>query len=108
MGWRISLVMWPGPLPPSQPWSLQLQGLWRHVPCRTGSARTPCAAPNCASTRPCFLAGMYQHLSLFYNERQLGPAYAKVASCTALAQVVGAPIAAAILAMDGAGGLKGW
>lgn len=51
---------------------------------------------------------MYQHLSLFYNERQLGPAYAKVASCTALAQVVGAPIAAAILAMDGAGGLKGW
>lgn len=51
---------------------------------------------------------MYQHLSRFYNERQLGPAYAKVASCTALAQVFGAPLAAAILAMDGAGGLKGW
>ena len=38
----------------------------------------------------------------------MGPAYAKVASCTALAQVLGAPLAAAILAMDGAAGLKGW
>ncbi|KAI7845687.1 hypothetical protein COHA_000801 [Chlorella ohadii] len=60
------------------------------------------------TTEAAAFPGMYQHLSLFYNERQLGPAYAKVASCTALAQVVGAPIAAAILAMDGAGGLKGW
>ena len=52
--------------------------------------------------------GMYHHLSLFYTERQLGPAYAKVASCTALGQVLGAPLAAALLAMDGLGDLHGW
>lgn len=52
---------------------------------------------------------MYQHLSLFYSERELGPAYAKVASCTALAQVLGAPLAALILGtLDGAAGLAGW
>ncbi|PRW44580.1 MFS general substrate transporter [Chlorella sorokiniana] len=60
------------------------------------------------ATEAAAFPGMYQHLSLFYNEKKLGPAYAKVASCTALAQVVGAPIAAGILAMDGVGGLKGW
>jgi MFS family permease len=51
---------------------------------------------------------MWYHLSVFYSEAELGPAYAKVASCTAVAQVVGAPIAAVILAMDGTGGLRGW
>lgn len=52
---------------------------------------------------------MYQHLGLFYSERELGPAYAKVASCTALAQVLGAPLAALILGtLDGAAGLAGW
>lgn len=66
------------------------------------------ALPSLVGKLPRLAAGMYQHLSLFYNERQLGPAYAKVASCTALAQVVGAPLAAGILTMDGAGGLKGW
>ncbi|GAB4813303.1 hypothetical protein N2152v2_000349 [Parachlorella kessleri] len=52
--------------------------------------------------------GMWYHLSRFYTESELGPAYSKVASCTVLAQVVGAPLAAGILAMDGAGGLRGW
>ena len=31
-----------------------------------------------------------------------------MSSCTALAQVIGAPLAAAILTMDGLGGLRGW
>lgn len=63
---------------------------------------------------------MWYHLSLFYPANTsepahggaaptgLGAAYAKVASCTALAQVLGAPLAAAILAMDGLAGLRGW
>ncbi len=63
---------------------------------------------------------MWYHLSLFYPADTsepshggaaptgLGAAYAKVASCTALAQVFGAPLAAAILAMDGLAGLRGW
>lgn len=94
-------------------------------------------------------AGMWYHLSQFYSEAELGPAYAKVcpgwpglqrraklaasscsqqlgkvlkriplcfpcpfslqvATSTALAQVVGAPLAAGILALDGLGGLRGW
>ncbi|EFN55132.1 hypothetical protein CHLNCDRAFT_134195 [Chlorella variabilis] len=75
-----------------------------------------------ASSVPAFLAlrfllgatesaafpGMWYHLSTFYSEAEMGPAYAKVASCTAVAQVVGAPLAAGILAMDGVGGLRGW
>ena len=52
--------------------------------------------------------GMWYHLSLFYSSRELGPAYAKVATCTALAQVIGAPLAAAILSLDGWLGLQGW
>lgn len=52
--------------------------------------------------------GIYHHLSLFYSERDLGPAYSAVASCTALSQVVGAPLAAALLMLDGAAGLHGW
>jgi MFS family permease len=51
---------------------------------------------------------MWYHLSVFYSEAEMGVAYAKVASCTAVAQVVGAPIAAGILALDGMGGLRGW
>lgn len=57
---------------------------------------------------------MWYHLSLFYpsegdeHTTGLGAAYARVASCTALAQVLGAPLAAAILMMDGVGRLHGW
>jgi MFS family permease len=76
---------------------LNLQTFTPPHPCLPASA---CTAPS--------PAGMWYHLSTFYSESELGPAYAKVASCTALAQVVGAPLAAAILAMDGLGGLAGW
>jgi MFS family permease len=52
--------------------------------------------------------GMWLHLSRFYSPRELGLAYAKVATSTGLAQVIGAPLAAGILWMDGALGLRGW
>ena len=47
-------------------------------------------------------------LSLFYDERSVGTAYSMAASSTALASVVGSPIAAAILLLDGAMGFSGW
>lgn len=52
--------------------------------------------------------GIWLHLSKFYTPRELGRAYATVATSTALAQVIGAPLAAGILSMDGALGLRGW
>ncbi|KAI3428732.1 hypothetical protein D9Q98_007556 [Chlorella vulgaris] len=60
------------------------------------------------ATESAAFPGMWYHLSVFYSEAEMGVAYAKVASCTAVAQVVGAPIAAGILALDGMGGLRGW
>ncbi|KAL4428103.1 hypothetical protein ABPG75_002192 [Micractinium tetrahymenae] len=72
------------------------------------------------ATESAAFPGMWYHLSLFYPADTsepghsgaaptgLGAAYAKVASCTALAQVLGAPLAAAILTMDGLAGLRGW
>ena len=52
--------------------------------------------------------GIWTHLSRFYTPRELGPAYAAVTTSTALAQVIGAPLAALILSFDGAFGLEGW
>ena len=52
--------------------------------------------------------GIWHHLSNFYSVDELGSAYATVATSTALAQVIGAPIAAGILSLDGFAGLKGW
>jgi MFS transporter, ACS family, tartrate transporter len=52
--------------------------------------------------------GIWHHLSQFYTPQELGSAYATVVTSTALAQVVGAPMAAAILSLDGVGGLRGW
>lgn len=47
-------------------------------------------------------------LSLFYDERSVGTAYSMAASSTALASVVGSPIAAVILLLDGVVGFSGW
>ena len=52
--------------------------------------------------------GIWHHLSHFYSTDELGTAYATVATSTALAQVIGAPLAAGILSLDGFGGLRGW
>ena len=51
---------------------------------------------------------MWYSLSLFYDSRELGPAYATIATATALASVLGGPIAACLLQLDGLGGLHGW
>lgn len=51
---------------------------------------------------------MWYSLALFYNDTELGVAYTTVATATALAGVVGGPIAACLLELDGAGGLHGW
>lgn len=51
---------------------------------------------------------MYYHMGLFYNDQELGVAYATVSTATAVNGVIGGPIAAAFLKMDGLGGLKGW
>ena len=47
-------------------------------------------------------------LSQFYDERSVGTAYSMAASSTALASVVGSPIAASILLLDGVMGFSGW
>jgi len=57
-----------------------------------------------ASTFP----GIWAQLARFFTSRELSSAYALVATATALAQVIGAPIAAAILLMDGLLGIAGW
>ena len=53
----------------------------------------------------CF-PGSFYHLSLFFTSLEVGFAYATVASSTALSNVIGAPMAAGILYMDGLGGLR--
>ena len=50
---------------------------------------------------------IYQ-LSLFYPPRRLGVAFTYVTTATAAAGLLGAPVAAALLSLDGLGGLQGW
>lgn len=51
---------------------------------------------------------MWYHLSLFLDAGELGVAYAGVTTATALSQVLGGPMAAALLLLDGTLGLHGW
>lgn len=51
---------------------------------------------------------MWYHLSLFYSPAEMGGAYAKVSICTSIAQVLGAPLSAGILRMNGVLGVHGW
>lgn len=53
-------------------------------------------------------AGMWYHLSLFLDAGELGVAYTGISTATALSQVVGGPLAAALLLLDGTFGLHGW
>ncbi|EIE21899.1 MFS general substrate transporter [Coccomyxa subellipsoidea C-169] len=52
--------------------------------------------------------GSWWHLQLYFTSLEVGFAYAAVSSSTALSNVIGAPLAAGILYMDGVGGLRGW
>lgn len=51
---------------------------------------------------------MWYLLALFYDDKELGVAYASVAAAVAIAGVLGGPIAAGLLSLNGLGGLKGW
>ena len=53
-------------------------------------------------------AGMWYHLSLFLDAGELGVAYTGISTATALSQVIGGPLAAALLLLDGTWGLHGW
>ncbi len=53
-------------------------------------------------------AGMWYHIKVFFNSNETGPALALVATSTALSQVIGAPIGAALMLMDGLRGIRGW
>ena len=53
-------------------------------------------------------AGMWYHLSLFLNAGELGVAYTGVTTATALSQVLGGPLAAALLLLNGTLGFHGW
>ncbi len=53
-------------------------------------------------------AGMWYHLSLFLDAGELGVAYTGITTATALSQVIGGPLAAALLLLDGTFGLHGW
>ncbi|CAL5219790.1 g1695 [Coccomyxa viridis] len=52
--------------------------------------------------------GMWYYLSLFYCDKDLGMAYSWVSVGTAFSQVIGSPLAAGLLSLDGLWGLKGW
>ena len=51
---------------------------------------------------------MWYHLSLFLDAGELGVAYTGISTATALSQVIGGPLAAALLLLDGTWGLHGW
>jgi hypothetical protein len=67
---------------------------WRKCPLHAGVFEAGC------------FPGSFYHLSLFFTSLEVGFAYATVASSTALSNVIGAPLAAGILYMDGLGGLR--
>lgn len=51
---------------------------------------------------------MWFHITTFFSANETGPALALVATSTALSQVIGAPIGAALMLMDGLRGIRGW
>jgi len=57
-----------------------------------------------SGTFPCILS----YLSWFYAPQALGTAYAAAATSTAFAQVIGSPLAASILMLDGVMHIAGW
>ena len=52
--------------------------------------------------------GIWAHLASFFPPRHLGEAYTRVATVTAVSSVVGGPLAALLMSLDGTLGLRGW
>ena len=55
-----------------------------------------------------FFPGMILYLTYWYPSRERARAVAKFMTATSIAGVVGAPVAAALLKLEGFGGLHGW
>lgn len=68
----------------------------------------PSFSPLSPQTEAGAYPAMYHHMLHFFSDQELGVAYTFTASATALAGLVGGPIAAGCLCMDGLGGLAGW
>ena len=47
-------------------------------------------------------------MALFYDDKELGVAYTTVATATSVSGVLGGPIAAGLLSLDGLARLRGW
>lgn len=79
--------------------------------CRRGCSYpcTPAAhmAPAAAVPPGCF-PGMWYVCGLFYPPANITLAYSAIEAAIAIAQIIAAPLAAGLLAADGAGGLAGW
>lgn len=94
------------------PWLVGTVVLWGAVAVAFATVRTRAAFFILRVLLGAVEAGTYpiilSWLSLFYDERSVGTAYSMAASSTALASVVGSPIAAAILLLDGVMGFSGW
>jgi MFS family permease len=54
------------------------------------------------------MEGMWYSMALFYDDKELGVAYTTVAMANLVSGVVGGPIAACLLSMDGVAHLHGW
>eukprot|EP00891_Asterochloris_glomerata_P009901 jgi/Astpho2/9901/Aster-06613 len=52
--------------------------------------------------------GIWYVMSNFYSDKELALSYSYVSASTAVSQVMGAPLAAALLALDGLFGVAGW
>jgi ACS family tartrate transporter-like MFS transporter len=61
-----------------------------------------------SSTAAAWRAGMWYLLALFYDDKELGVAYTTVATATSVSGVLGGPIAAGLLSLDGLARLRGW
>ena len=67
-----------------------------------------CCLPSQSTGAGVWGAGMWFHLALFFDDHELGLAYTCVATATSLAGLLGAPLAAGLLLLDGVCGLRGW
>ena len=66
------------------------------------------ALPSAMASHSTCLTGMWHHMSLFFDDRELSLGYAIVASASEVNGIVGGPIAAGLMSMNGLLGLKGW
>jgi len=93
-------------------WLPTLVLAWGCVACAFAGMRTPAQFYGLRVALGVAEAGVFPALwvvlARFFGERDLGLAYTLASLGTSTAQVVGAPLAAGLLALDGLWGLAGW